>query len=122
MVYYADGESSNSAVWVGWLDKAVPFSTGATDSAFLEELLKLYRHRTKQTRGYHLCPFCSKAEVGVPLDVGGQQIKLGSAEIHVKGSGGRTFVAPDLVYHYIVAHGYRPPTEFIEAVCSSPCL
>jgi hypothetical protein len=57
--------------------------------------------------------------VGVPLEVSGQKIKLGSAEIHVKGPGGRTFVAPDLVYHYIVAHGYRPSIEFIEAVCAT---
>jgi hypothetical protein len=122
MVYYADGESSNSVVWVGWLDKAGPFSTGVTDSVFLQKLLKLYLHRTKQTRGYHLCPFCAKAEVGIPLEIGGQQIKLGSAEINVKGSGGRTFVAPDLVYHYIVTHRYATPSEFVEAVCSSPCL
>jgi hypothetical protein len=118
MVYYADGDLSGSIVWVGWLDKTVPFSTGGTDSTFLQKLLKLYRERTKQTRGYHLCPFCAKPEVGIPVEVDGLRIKMGSAEIHVKGSAGRIFVAPDLIYHYILAHGYRPPSEFIEAVRS----
>jgi hypothetical protein len=122
MVYHVDGASSDSVVLVGWLEKAIPFSTGATDEVFLQKLLKLYRQRTNQTRGYHLCPFCAKAEVGIPLEVGGQQIKLGSAEIHVKGSDGLTFVAPDLIYHYIVVHGYRPSNEFVEAVCRSPSL
>jgi hypothetical protein len=119
LVHYADGASSNSVVWIGWLDKAVPFSTGATDSVFLQKLLKLYCSRTRQTRGFHRCPFCAKAEVGIPVEVGKQQIKLGSAEIHVRGLGGRTFVAPDLIYHYIVAHEYKPPSEFIEAVCAT---
>lgn len=41
---------------------------------------------------------------------------LGSAEIRVGLPGGRWYAAPNLVYHYVTAHNYRPPDEFIEAV------
>lgn len=56
--------------------------------------------------------------MGFPIEVEGELIKLGSAEIHVKAADGRTFAAPDLICHYFAAHGYRPPEEFIEAVCA----
>jgi len=30
------------------------------------------------------------------------------------------YIAPDLVVHYIEAHRYAPPTEFVEAVLACP--
>ncbi len=30
------------------------------------------------------------------------------------------YVAPELIVHYIEAHGYRPPDEFIQAVLRCP--
>ena len=46
----------------------------------------------------------------------------GSAEIRVRGAN-RVYAAPELVYHYVVAHQYKPPREFIEAVlvCGEAC-
>lgn len=119
MVYYADNTSHESAVRVGWLDKGASFTTGTADPVFLEKLLGLYRNRVNQTRGFHLCAFCNEPKFGIPLDVGGTLIKLGSAEIHVTDTCGRKFVAPDLIYHYIVAHSYAPPHEFVNAVRSA---
>ena len=116
MFYYPDNESSGSVIRVGWLDKATPFNRGSVEPAFLQKLLTLYRARTNQTRGYHLCPFCAKPEFGIPVDIEGQRIKLGSAEIHVKDTSGRIFAAPDLLYHYVVVHEYNPPKEFTQAV------
>ncbi len=29
---------------------------------------------------------------------------------------GKVYAAPSLVHHYVVAHDYRPPDEFIAAV------
>lgn len=31
---------------------------------------------------------------------------------------GRSFVGPTMILHYIIAHGYRPPDEFVAAVMS----
>ncbi|WP_456044162.1 DUF7919 family protein [Streptomyces rubiginosohelvolus] len=42
----------------------------------------------------------------------------GSAEIRVMGHG-VAYAAPELVAHYVEAHGYLPPIEFMEAVLSS---
>jgi hypothetical protein len=53
------------------------------------------------------------------VDIEGEGIMLGDAEIHVQDAKGRTFIAPDLLYHYILAHGYCPPREFIEAASST---
>ncbi|HTW24902.1 MAG TPA: hypothetical protein VMD78_14950 [Candidatus Baltobacteraceae bacterium] len=52
----------------------------------------------------------------MPVEVEGRVFKLGSAEIHVKAPDGRTFAAPDLIYHYVAQHGYKPPLEFIDVV------
>jgi hypothetical protein len=35
--------------------------------------------------------------------------------MRVAGSG-KVYAAPTLVHHYVVAHDYRPPDEFIAAV------
>jgi hypothetical protein len=40
----------------------------------------------------------------------------GNGEIRVRAANGITYVAPVLVLHYVVEHGYLPPQEFIEAV------
>ena len=45
---------------------------------------------------------------------------LGSAEIRVLGGGGKVYAAPNLIYHYVAKHKYRPPEEFIEAVMRVP--
>jgi len=47
-------------------------------------------------------------------------LKLGSAEIRVVGQDGTVYAAPDLIYHYVVVHDYRPPEEFIQAVMETP--
>ncbi|MGW0731163.1 DUF7919 family protein [Streptomyces sp. NPDC002851] len=52
----------------------------------------------------------------VAYDPGRGEMKLESAEILVGSGDGRVYVAPNLVTHYIDAHSYQPPQEFIEAV------
>ncbi len=71
-------------------------------------------------RGAHLCEFCPAPPV-VTTPKGLRLIEpppgtSGNGEIRVVGSGGRTYVAPVMVLHYIDAHAYRPPQAFIEAV------
>jgi hypothetical protein len=52
----------------------------------------------------------------VSVEIAGTEIWLGSAEIHAFSQGGKIFSAPNLVYHYVERHGYRPPDEFVQAV------
>jgi hypothetical protein len=39
-----------------------------------------------------------------------------SAEIRVVGNNGRVYASPMMLVHYVEAHGYLPPQEFIDAV------
>jgi hypothetical protein len=90
-------------LYVGWLARDHPFPTGETTEAFRKKLASLCQHPINLYKGFHQCEFC-KCEAS-----------QGNGEIHVSGRNG-TYVAPTLVYHYVAAHAYQPPSEFIEAV------
>jgi hypothetical protein len=65
------------------------------------------------TLGYHQCPFCPAYPARERIN--GELASLGSAEIRVHGPTAE-YAAPNLIYHYVIAHEYLPPDEFIEAV------
>jgi len=46
----------------------------------------------------------------------GSDVPLGHAEIWVEREDGTQIAAPNLVYHYVTEHQYRPPDYFIDAV------
>jgi len=97
---------------VGWLDKHHDFEKWNPPPAFVDALRALTETtQVHKTRGYHCCEFCESTD-GRPID----QAPLGSLEIKVTGSDGRTYFAPDLIYHYVTAHRYRPPDSFVSAV------
>ncbi len=41
---------------------------------------------------------------------------LGSAEIRVPEKAGKTYAAPNLIYHYMKDRGYLPPQEFLRCL------
>jgi hypothetical protein len=83
---------------MGWLDLGHPFTTGAVSRRVLERVSELIvRSDYHMTRGKHACPFCG--------NVGEERI--GAAEIRVLGKQ-CVFAAPNLIGHYMSAHGYRP--------------
>jgi hypothetical protein len=59
-------------------------------------------------------------EVIPTLEFEGEVLKLGSAEIRVFGRSGVIYAAPNLIFHYVKDHAYRPPREFIDAVVTGP--
>ncbi|MEU3075515.1 hypothetical protein [Streptomyces laurentii] len=61
-------------------------------------------------RGFHVCNLCLRARSGAPR---------GNGEIRVPGESGITYAAPDLITHYVAAHGYRPPQVFVDAVLAA---
>jgi hypothetical protein len=64
-------------------------------------------------RGYHLCDLCGATEpIKIKTEAG--EIAFGDAEIHVS-QGTKVHAAPNLLVHYIAAHGYQSPQEFAEA-------
>ena len=98
-----------------------------------------------QTRGIHQCDLCVSPTT-VSVSRGGVERTLGSAEIRVfsktearsslsqqlKGTESglvflrnsrvpvNVYAAPDLVYHYVRVHHYKPPDEFLDALRDGP--
>lgn len=102
---------------VGWLARGRRYARGAPPPSLAEALKRMTRtHRAEQTRGLHLCPWCASRLFSRHPDSPG-----GSAQIRVMGNG-VAYAAPELIAHYVEAHGYLPPTDFIEAVLSSEAV
>jgi hypothetical protein len=89
---------------IGWLDRWHAFPTGKTSAKFRAKLERVCQRRVNQTRGFHSCDFCRAPNK-----------PHSSAEMRAQGEN-RTYAAPSLVHHYVVAHDYKPPKEFIQAV------
>lgn len=99
---------------IGFLQHKQRFETGLVNSKFVQKLLPFC---APETHVFALpkamaCPLCRQR---VEMEIGGQMVRLGSAEIRIVGEQD-IFAAPDLLPHYITAHDYVPPTEFIEAI------
>ena len=105
---------------IGWLDKEHSYNQGEVPSNFLDRLWNFCYDPPVFFLGFHECPFCDNPPFGLPASHNGQEITLGSGDMWVFGNNGRYYVAPNLIYHYVAAHHYCPPEEFIEAVMHSP--
>jgi hypothetical protein len=95
---------------VGWLEHGKPFSAGAVEPQVFERLAELRRDpwQPATAAGHHACDLCVyEAEA------------RGSRNLFIPGSG-LLYVCPELIVHYMNAHGYAPPTEFCRAVLGCP--
>jgi len=116
---YGQTEPQPNLLNVGWLSAAQVFPVGIPDERLVHALGRLIASPTNLYRGLHLCEFCPDP----PTIVSPGGIRMldppsgttGNGEIRVASAAGITYVAPVLVLHYVVAHGYLPPQEFIDA-------
>lgn len=129
MTYYADltryeflggllgDHVIDNALNVGWLSGQIVYTEGNTSKEFQGRLLKFCNGVVNPTRGWHSCEFCPPTAYdpvrGNPLE------PFGTAEIRVFYKD-NTYAAPNLIYHYVTEHNYKPPEEFIEAVLQGP--
>jgi len=130
MTYLPDGApytyravvDSSRVICVGWLDAKHPFTRGAVDQDFLVALRYLcINHSIDRMRGYHWCNLgdCDTRQRRPPSTIpleDGDAYPLGDAEIWVEREDGIEIAAPNLVYHYVTEHQYRPPDYFVDAV------
>jgi len=117
---------------VGWLDNQHEYPQGSVSNTFIERLWVFCRYPSLVMRGFHLCEFCPPVKRKVkfpglenPYEIlraqrEGIVIKLGYAEMDVFAEDGRVYHAPNLIYHYVLDHEYRPPEPFVQAVLTSP--
>lgn len=110
---------------VGWLSSAHALPTGDVPDEVVPKILRLVLyHGVNVMRGHHDCELCFE-EFGRPgtavcMEADGHEVWLGNAEIRVTDRNGVVYAAPSLVAHYISAHRYLPPPDFIEAVLDAP--
>ena len=108
-----------NALNVGWLSSIRYCPTGTTSDPFRRKLFQLCTGRRVRACGFHTCllGLCKlrPRRWGTPVVLDDQEERVGSGIIVVRGTH-HAYVAPDLIYHYVTQHRYRPPPAFIDAV------
>jgi hypothetical protein len=130
MSYYADmspydygGRAQPGVVHVGWLDGEHPYPRGAVPSQLLDKMKELARTPVELYRGFHICEVCKwspkKDEDNEQAFLKWEELRQSNGAIRVTAKG-ITYAAPVLVIHYIEAHEYLPPKDFLRAIESWP--
>jgi hypothetical protein len=107
---------------VGWLQRNKSFPTGKSSVEFQQKLLAFCfeEHTVNQAHAVSRCAVGDNCpRLLPPVESDGRVAHLGSSEIRVIGEN-EIYAAPTLIYHYVMAHNYRPPDEFIAAVLTGP--
>ncbi|TDC10166.1 hypothetical protein E1265_31610 [Streptomyces sp. 8K308] len=130
MTYYPDRSAYHylaetvpadvTALNIGWLSSLRRYPKGEAPEGFTEALALLCRDQPRaRTRGVHACGLphrLGESRQPVRIEVGGEKVLLGTAEVRVIAKTGEWLIAPTLVHHYVTRHRYLPPPEFVEAV------
>lgn len=100
---------------VGWLESSHPFSRGSVDPEFSRRLVGLVERPLFGTMmlGIHYCSLCD-AEDRIGPDSRSSQAELLVPVLDC------VYEAPTWIGHYVLAHCYKPPEEFIRAVMTCP--
>lgn len=114
---YREQEKMDNLYNIGWLEKNHEFSKGQVPDEFVDKLWDYSHFAVANTRGFHICDLCDHLPNEMPsIEYKSNLLKVGTAEIRVFGKNNKIYAAPNLVFHYVTKHGYKPADEFIEAV------
>jgi hypothetical protein len=105
---YFPSDAALSAV--GWLERGKPYPVGDVDARVYVALVAMRRDPWQPfvSGGPHACDLCKfEAEA------------TGAANLFVP-AGGVIYACPELIVHYVNAHGYAPPDVFCQAVLACP--
>jgi hypothetical protein len=105
---------------VGWLSRDHAFEKEQPSDVVLQKLWQYCKLTVGASRGWHCCDFCGD-EDGITLQFGAEFIRGGTSEIRVFSPNGTVYAAPNLIFHYIAAHNYKPPQEFLSALLEGVC-
>jgi hypothetical protein len=108
-------------IGVGWLDPSHSFRQAAVDKAHYEALGMLAANPWQPfvSAGRHRCQFCRFSGGPATIRIGDVDVAVGASNVFVPSSH-VVYVAPSQIVHYIDAHEYSPPDEFMNAVLSCP--
>ena len=119
--YQASSESRFSGrplLNVGWMEPPYPMPAGNAPAGFAERLAAFCARDklVNLTFGSQNCGFCKATFSDLYRQFNSP---LGNGEIRVLGDG-VAYAAPSMICHYVAAHSYLPPAEFVEAVMHGP--
>jgi hypothetical protein len=99
---------------IGWLSSEHPFAKGPVCAGLIAALRTFVKQAWKPwvSGGVHRCEFCPSAGPWTSDNAAGSEIWVPAV--------GTIYVAPVLILHYIEAHQYKPPDEFIDALMDCP--
>ena len=108
---------------IGWLASDKPFLSGEVPEKFFERLCRLLQNSWSPgpaTAGCHRCELCRFTGGPETSYYKGMQFSgWSSSFLYVPGLD-CLYLSPVSVAHYIDAHNYCPPEEFIQAVLNCP--
>jgi hypothetical protein len=123
--YWSTGKISE-ILNVGWLGKAEQFAKGTVSEDILKKLEKVLLSGNEnkcqvivnRMRGFFDCEFCDAHSYDLRIQDGKYMLLLGNAELLIPqhSRSGYYFNAPTLIHHYITAHHYKPPQEFLDSL------
>jgi hypothetical protein len=100
----------------GWLSPDHDFPVGRMDPRNVRILGRaLQNSRIWVIRGIYPCAISRECPRPVSCIIDGRKWTLGYTSIVVVDDEGRPWVAPNLVLHYVVEHGYDPGFKFRDA-------
>ncbi len=101
-------------VAVGYLDILEPFGKGGVSTNFLTKLRVLWSEGTiLGSLGSHECEFCIEEGNYENRATSSSEKELKDRENKIK------YVFPEMIFHYIEVHKFKPSNEFIEFVMRS---
>jgi hypothetical protein len=110
---------------IGWLEEGREFKCGRTDPRFVHKLVLLLGEPNplEHSADPHFCTLCvfsrGPSEFHLFQSPGMPSVPMGNRNLFLPGSG-FLYIAPSLILHYIDAHQYAPPEEFVKAVLECP--
>jgi hypothetical protein len=108
---------------VGWLSGRHPYPQGSAPAEFVERLTQFAERSAESTAAFHWPKFFGSHTCELCPRPAGRHAEDHRPEGHLNfgvPAGDILFVAPALIVHYVEAHRYAPPPEFIAAVLAAP--
>jgi hypothetical protein len=118
-VYHGSEFYRPETVNIGWLERNERFDEQRPGDDVLDLLWSFCKVSIARMRGIHECGLDSCEDSYIAAR-DSERLILGSAEIRVFGEDGMIYAAPTLIYHYVLAHRYKPPAQFLLALSRGP--
>lgn len=92
---------------VGYLDITEEYEKGIVSQSFINKLRQVWSDGlTLASMGHHTCEFCEEE----PRAISSSEKVLIDRENNIK------YIFPEMIFHYIEKHGFKPPDEFIKFI------